>query len=460
MNGSTRALIVSYAFPPVGGAGVQRVSKLVKYLPVHGITPTVLTVQNASVPVRDASLERDIPSDVEILRAPTLEPGYGAKRLAWSAAADGSPTRSTRVKKAIIGAARNLLGPDPQTLWLPGSARALTRRLRSSEADDVVFISGPPFSQFLLAPLARVRPGTAVVLDYRDEWTTTRSAYEMGAWKRDGAWLESAVLRRAHAVTTATEEFRQALLGRFAFLDPSRVWTIPNGYDPDDFSECVARPPTDHFVLTYVGTVFRLTSARGLMDALRLLWTREPELARSLDVRFIGRIVETEEKYFEGSESLGVRRYGYVEHSRAVAALGESHVALCMLEDLPGAERIYPAKIFEILFLGRPCLAITPDGALARLVRRYGLGDVVHPGDAEGIARTLAGMLQTFQSGAAVTVRHPTTLSDDISLFHRRRQAGEFARVFRAAIRFAREGDFTRSAFESARRRRPERIAS
>ena len=28
-----RALVVSYAFPPVGGAGVQRVSKLVKYLP-------------------------------------------------------------------------------------------------------------------------------------------------------------------------------------------------------------------------------------------------------------------------------------------------------------------------------------------------------------------------------------------------------------------------------------------
>ena len=34
-----RALIVSYAFPPVGGAGVQRVLKLVKYLPAHGIEP-------------------------------------------------------------------------------------------------------------------------------------------------------------------------------------------------------------------------------------------------------------------------------------------------------------------------------------------------------------------------------------------------------------------------------------
>ena len=460
MSARTRALIVSYAFPPVGGAGVQRVSKLVKYLPAHGITPSVLTVENASVPVRDPSLERDIPSEVKVIRAPTLEPGYGAKRLAWGAAADGSSTRSARLKKTIVGAARNLLGPDPQTLWLPGSARALALRLRSAEADDVIFISGPPFSQFLLAPLARLRPGTAVVLDYRDEWTTTRNVYEMGASKRDGGWIERAMLRRAHAVTTATDEFRSELLARFEFLDPSRVWAIPNGYDPEDFSSCIEKPPTDRFVLTYVGTVFRLTSARGLIDGLRCLRSSQPELARLLDVRFIGRIVETEEKYFEGAESLGVTRYGYVEHSKAVAALGGSHAALCMLEDLPGADRIYPAKIFEILFLGRPCLAIAPDGALARLMRRYGLGDVVHPRDSEGVARTLEGMLENFRSGTAVAVRHPTTLSDDISRFHRKRQAGEFARVFRAAIQFAGGQNARRPALQNPTRRRLEKVAS
>lgn len=457
--GPMRVLIVSYAFPPVGGAGVQRVSKLVKYLPAYGVTPSVLTVDNASVPVRDASLERDIPAGTEILRAPTLEPGYIAKRMAWEAAADRSPKRSTAVKKALVRAARNLLGPDPQTLWLPGSAGALTRRLLSDDADDVVFISGPPFSQFLLAPLARVRPGTAVVLDYRDEWTTTRSAYEMGAFERDGEWLERAVLRSAHAVTTATEEFREKLLARFDFLDPSRVCAIPNGYDPDDFAECVERPPSDRFVLTYVGTVFRLTSARGLMNGLRHLHQADPELARLLEVRFIGRIVETEAQYFEGSETLGVTRQGYVEHARAVAALGGSHAALCMLEDVPGAERIYPAKIFEVLFLGRPCLTIAPEGALARLVRRYGLGDVVHPGDTGAIAKTLARMLRSFQDGNCATVRHPTTLSVDISRFHRKRQAGDFARVFRSAIRFARERSANPTSASSSHHR-TEEVAS
>lgn len=441
MTRRTRALVVSYAFPPVGGAGVQRVSKLVKYLPSHGITPTVLTVQNASVPVHDASLERDLPRGLEILRAKTLEPGYGAKRLAWSAAADGSRSATARAKRTLLGALRGFVGPDPQILWLPGSALCLARRLRSDAADDVVFISGPPFSQFLLAPLARLRPGAALVLDYRDEWTTTRSLYEMGASRRDGRSLEAAMLRCAHAVTTATDEFRQALLARFDFLDPSRVWTIPNGYDPDDFLECAVKPPADRFVLTYVGTVFRLTSARALLDGIRRLRDSNPALARLLDVRFIGRIVETEAPHFAGAESLGISRHGYVEHSRALAALGASHAALCLLEDLPGAERIYPAKIFEILFLGKPCLTIAPEGALSRLARRYGLGDVVHPRDTDAIASALARMLEKFRDGHVVTLRHPTTLSADIDRFHRKRQAGEFACVFRAAIRFARGHD-------------------
>jgi glycosyltransferase involved in cell wall biosynthesis len=439
MNGHTRVLVISYAFPPVGGAGVQRVSKLVKYLPYYGVVPSVLTVGNASVPLRDPSLERDLPEGVEIVRAPTLEPGYGAKRLAWTAAADDSSAPFPRLKRKMVAMARGALGPDPQVLWLPGSARALVRRFRSDGADDVIFISGPPFSQFLLAPLVRLRPGTALVLDYRDEWTTTRAAYEMGAGASDASWLESAVLRRADAVTTATEEFRESLLARFPFLDPARVHTIPNGYDPDDFSLCVEKPPADRFVLTYVGTVFRLTSARGLLEGIRCLRRRAPDLAKLLDVRFIGRIVETEAKHFEGCEELGVTRQGYLEHSRAMAALGGSHAALCLLEDLPGAERICPAKIFEILFLGRPCLAIAPDGALARLVRRYGLGEVIHPRDSDTIADTLASMLRGFRSGHPVALRYPTSLSNDISRFHRRRQAGEFAGVFRSAIRFARE---------------------
>jgi glycosyltransferase involved in cell wall biosynthesis len=439
MTERLRALIVSYGFPPVGGAGVQRVLKLAKYLPAHGITPAVLTVSNPSVPVLDPSLERDFPPGLEVVRVRTFEPGYGMKKAAWNAsaahAASQRPTLRKRAVQQLSKVARQLLVPDPQVLWQPAAQRALAARLLAKK-DDVVLISGPPFSQFLLAPLARLRKGVAVVLDYRDEWSTYRTTYEMMGSRiahAVGDPLEAAILKRASAVTIATAEFRENLLARFSFLDPARVFAIPNGYDRDDFPTDLPKPSGDKLVLTYAGTLFKLTSARGLLGAVRKLHEREPELARLLEVRFLGRIVDTELDAFAGTEALGVKRLGYVAHDEVLRQLAASHLVLCLLYDVPGVERIYPAKIFELMFLGRPTLTLSPPGALARLVEEHHLGDLLPPRDESAIAELLARRLREFRdSGVA-----PPALaaSSGIARYDRKALAGEFAEVMRAVAR-------------------------
>lgn len=449
-----RALLVSYAFPPVGGAGVQRVAKLVKYLPHHGVRPAVLTVANPSVPLRDESLLRDLPPGVEVTRAWTLEPGYGAKRALWRARANQTSPRRTasrgrgnatappraslssaagRAARAATRVARDLLFPDPQVLWQPAAHAALAWRI-AARRDDVVLVSAPPFSQFLLAPLARAG-GIGVVLDYRDEWSTLRSAYEMSGSRFSnllGNGLEAALLRRANHVVTATEEFRTALLERFPFVDPARVVAIPNGYDPDDFPTDAAAPPADRFVVTYAGTIFSLTSVRGLMAAVRLLHRRAPDRARHLRLRFLGRIVETELDAFEGAEHLGVERIGYVPHADVLRQLAASHMTLCVLDDVPGAERIYPAKVFELMHLGRPVLTLAPSrSALARLVERHRLGPLAHPRDPEGIATALQSCLEGFCRGGSVA--DPWRNAPGIRRYDRRALAGEFAEILRTA---------------------------
>lgn len=85
---SKRLLLVTYPFPPVGGAGVQRVTKFVKYLPRHGWEVSVLTVANPSVPLFDPSLLDDIPANTIIHRARTWEPSYAMKATV-SASGDG-----------------------------------------------------------------------------------------------------------------------------------------------------------------------------------------------------------------------------------------------------------------------------------------------------------------------------------------------------------------------------------
>ncbi len=78
-----RLLVITYYWPPSGGAGVQRSLKFVKYLPAFGVEPTVITV-NASqgaYPVLDESLMAEVPAEVPVLRTNTSEPFDSYKKL-------------------------------------------------------------------------------------------------------------------------------------------------------------------------------------------------------------------------------------------------------------------------------------------------------------------------------------------------------------------------------------------
>lgn len=424
-------LIIAYAFPPSGGAGVQRLGKLAKYLPMHGIEPRALTARNPSVPVTDASLTDDLPPGMQVTLARTIEPGYSAKQAAWSAGAAATPTLRQRSIRAATSAVRQLAFPDIQVLWLPGAWLALRRLQRAHDPPDAVIISGPPFSPFLLA--GRARRTSAVILDYRDEWRLIREQMEMTR-SRLSRWfgdrLEGAVLRRADMVTMATEEYRAALLQRFAFVDPDRVVVIPNGYDPSDFPATLRTPPTDRLRLTFAGTVYRVTRPAGLLAAVREVHRREPALAALLEVQFIGRVVDNERAALEAMGEHGVRMVPYMAHQQLLEELSASHYTMCILDDVPGAENVYPGKIFELMYLGRPCLVLCPEGALSRLVEATRIGRHLLPNDVPAIADELIAMLRRFREGQ--TPPRPRAVS--IERFDRRLTAGQFAQVVRASI--------------------------
>ena len=71
-----KVLIITYYWPPSGGAGVQRMLKLVKYIREFGWEPIVYTAKDAEYPVIDESLFKDIPENVTVLRKEIVEP-YG-----------------------------------------------------------------------------------------------------------------------------------------------------------------------------------------------------------------------------------------------------------------------------------------------------------------------------------------------------------------------------------------------
>jgi len=70
----TKALIITYYWPPSGGPGVQRWLKLSNYLLENNIKPIIYTPKNPRHPFLDYSFLDDINSEIEVIKAPIFEP--------------------------------------------------------------------------------------------------------------------------------------------------------------------------------------------------------------------------------------------------------------------------------------------------------------------------------------------------------------------------------------------------
>ena len=67
-------LYIAYYFPPLGLSGVQRTLKFVKYLPLYGWKPTVLTVGPTGYYAFDESLLKEIEeAQVNVIRTGSLD---------------------------------------------------------------------------------------------------------------------------------------------------------------------------------------------------------------------------------------------------------------------------------------------------------------------------------------------------------------------------------------------------
>jgi len=404
-----RVLFVSYLFPPVGGAGVQRVAKWVKYLPRHGWTVSVLTASNPSVPVLDPSLESEIPEGVLIRRARTLEPGYGVKGALGSSESRRGAAGPGRLRSLVRRCANAVLQPDPQILWAP-AALAEGRRVLESTPHDAVVATGPPFSALLVGARLARRAGLPLVLDFRDEWGISNRYWEnrpkdllSHALQRR---MQNLALRRAVAVLATTERSTTALRDACrAAGGGAAARCIYNGYDHEDFAEAVApRTSGEPFRLSYVGTLWALTDVRPLTAAVARLAQVDRESAAALELEFAGRRTPDQDLAIEGLRGLPSRvtTHEYVAHAEAIQLMGRASGLCLLLADAPEAARVVPAKLFEYMAARRPVLSIAPPGETQELLQGHPAARRCRPGDVDEIVGALRDMIAEHKRGESV----------------------------------------------------------
>ena len=391
----------------MGGAGVQRSAKFAKYLPKSGWNVSVLTAANPSVPLFDESLCASVPKETIVERVRTWEPSYSIKsKVAAGKNGKGQGALGRRLKSLLRSAASAVLQPDPQILWAPNAVRH-GRDLLKRLSHQVVLATGPPFSSFIVAARLSRHSNLPLVLDYRDEWGISNTHWEnrsgQGLGNRLQQRMQNGVLRQAAAVLATTEASANHLRSLVDQAGSSAVVShIYNGYDPDDFGFRGDAQPRAKYRITYVGTLWGLTSIEPLVDAILRLEEVDKPAAAQLELVVAGRRTERQDAILSRLESSRCQlvRQGYLAHDDAVKLLDESDRLCILLTDAVDAGRVVPAKLFEYLAAQKPLLTISPRGEVWDIVAKHPDAGVHLPSDIDGIVQTLRESIRNRNSAS------------------------------------------------------------
>lgn len=401
-----KVLIITYYWPPCGGSGVQRWLKFVKYLVRLGWEPIVYTPENPSFGIRDESLLKDVPPEVEVIKLPIWEPYetfFKLSKLAGGkkpAQSDFVTTQKKSLLQKIAGWVRgNFFIPDARVFWVKPSVTFLTDFLQSNQIETVI-TTGPPHSMHLIGlKLKKKNPTLKWIADFRDPWsewdlldTFSLSGLARNLHKRQ----ERAVLTQASRVITIAPyhvERLKALSGR-------QVDLITNGFDEEDFAG-ITHAPTDKFTLRHIGMVDELRDPMPLMAVIRELCLQREAFAQSVRVEFIGN-VNSAFKNLVNEDLVLMKVVTFIDpipHAELLRLYGSTDLQLLVLAYTAIAPGNLPGKFFEYLASGNSILAIGPvQGDAARVLHETKAGEIFERNDAAGMRASLIHSFEAWKN--------------------------------------------------------------
>ena len=421
-----RILLVAYGFPPAGGGGVQRPSKMVKVWTRRGAEVCVLSGPVGAAAAQDPSLLDDLPGGMECVRAADPSPWLALQRLRKGLPQGGAWRLLDRLLVALSVVARAISVPDHRCGWLLAAVPKgwlLARRFRPT----AIVATGPPFTSFLVGRILASVLRLPLVLDYRDPWTATylpnQSTWLAG---RLNPYLERWSLENAAGVVAA----HRAVFQFFGQLGPGgrtlcrRRLFAPNGYDADDFADGLS-PATDRFTISYTGSFYGFRNPRVFLEVLEELLQSgrlDPSRFRFLVAGVSGDALRATHR--DRCLAAVLESEGYLPHAVSVRRLVQSTVNLVIEGETGGRNRHSPGKFYEVLRAARPVLLLCPEGTTPWLARRVGGCRVAHPEDRQAIRQAVIDYYDAWERGDT----DPIPDGETLRFYDRVHQADRFLR--------------------------------
>ncbi len=390
-----KVLIITYYWPPSGGAGVQRWVKFVKYLAASEIEPVVLTVDPsyASYPQTDPTLEKEIPKTVQVFYSKSFElyslykKVSSNKEIPYGGFAN---TKKNDFKEKVIRFIRgNFIIPDPRKGWNK-YATAKAKQIIKDLNIDTVITTSPPHSTQLIGLKLKKDLGLKWIADFRDPWTDIyyfKQMYPTLPAMCIHKKLEKKVLDQADKIITVSKNFKKLFSEKTDNIF-KKIEIIPNGFDSDDFKDISKTVHPEIFYISYVGTISKEYNVKGLTDALRDL----PEhIISKTKVRFIGKVPDAIKEQFESAGLAKIFELkGYVKHHQVLEYLFASDLLLLIIPDVKNNEGIIPGKLFEYLASHKQILCLGPkNGDAAKVIAETESGIICDYSDYKSITAAI-----------------------------------------------------------------------
>lgn len=384
-----KLLLISYYWPPSGGAGVQRWLTMTNFLQADGFDVTVVVPKNPDYPIIDQQLEAQVHPDIQVIKIGGFEPRNFLKRFSKNDSTnfDNALEQNNKAnwkKKLLVYIRGNYFIPDARILW----ARAVAKELIQKKINfDVVLSSGPPHSLHLAAMILKSRFKKIWIADFRDPWIEVEYFDKLHLThrsKKKHAALERKVLDNANLVLTVSPSWSEL----FASKGAKKTVTIYNGYNhlKDVWKQAV--PKDKNFSLLHAGTLQEDRNENDFLPALNNFAGKHPNTVLKLIGNVNNQILTGHDT---AKANFTIENIGIVPHYNAILAMKSASLLVLIQNNVPvNSKGRIPMKFFEYLAANVPVLVIGDlDSDLITLAKSFTATFGVDFHDQEGIEQAL-----------------------------------------------------------------------
>lgn len=399
MENEKNVLLITYYWPPSGGAGVHRWLRFSNYFKENNCNLTVYCPEDAAWPAIDENLNKHVSNDVTVIRRKIFEPNKFLNRGKKAGVGFTQSKKQSFVQKAMIWVRGNLFIPDSRVFWIKPSVRFLSTYLKNHPEITTIISTGPPHSTHLIALKLKEKFDLKWIADFRDPWTQIDFYADLLPGKRADKKhkrLEKLVLTKANEVVTVSNACAEGL----EEIAKRKIHVVTNGYNFPEFDSSKVELNQD-FTISHFGSMPFTRNPLVLWKVLGQLIQSNTEMAARLKINLIGTVdyqVINSLKEFDLEDYVTITPP--IPHQESILLQRSSQLLLLVANNAGNVKGILTGKFFEYLGAKRPIIAIGENESdLQTIVNHTKCGCFVDYSDEETLTSYINQSFNDYQSG-------------------------------------------------------------